>query len=195
MKRIPLQEIPFTKHNLDRDIGNGRKRKLPVETKRSFSSKPYQEPSFSQNDFLKLEHDLSESNSASMLFLMLKASRKAVCNPVNETEVVSLSGCSSSSTEDPKQGSSEWFRMRIGKITSSKVPSLIGLAGKKSFCESWSHVRNKTEEERKNFRNFQRGTAFESGIHEVIRFGDLRKQFCATSIFPRYFWCLARSII
>ena len=63
MKRIPLQEIPFNKQRLDRDVGSGRKRKLPVETKKCFSSKPNQEPSFSHNDFSKLQNDLENKIS------------------------------------------------------------------------------------------------------------------------------------
>ena len=59
------------------------------------------------------------------------------------------------------QRSSEWFRRRIGKITSSKAPAVIGLQRKREFQETWDCIRNKKAEPLKNFRNFHRGIIFE----------------------------------
>ena len=46
MKRMPLQEIVFEKHPLQRDKSGGRKRKLPVEVSCGYTSRPNGEPAY-----------------------------------------------------------------------------------------------------------------------------------------------------
>ena len=59
------------------------------------------------------------------------------------------------------QRSSEWFSKRIGKITLSKAPAVIGLQEKGEFQETWDCNRSKKAEPSKNVRNFHRGIVFE----------------------------------
>lgn len=58
------------------------------------------------------------------------------------------------------QRSSEWFSKRIGKITSSKAPTVIVLQGKREFQQTWDCIGNRKAEPSKNFRNFHRGMVF-----------------------------------
>ena len=62
-----------------------------------------------------------------------------------------------------EQNTNEWHQTRKFKITGSRLPSLIGFYGKKSFTESWQTVKTgKTENNRlKGIRNIQRGHEFE----------------------------------
>ena len=60
-----------------------------------------------------------------------------------------------------KQGSSEWFAARVGKITSSKISSLVGLNGRKEFESAWFCVKEKIQEPSKHLANFERGKLFE----------------------------------
>ena len=69
--------------------------------------------------------------------------------------------CISTSIDTSKQRSEAWFSERVGKITSSKAPPVIGLYGKKEFSETWDCIKNKLPEPTKNFRNFQRGIIYE----------------------------------
>ena len=66
------------------------------------------------------------------------------------------------------QRSEGWFSERIGKVTSSKAPVLIGIQGKKEFQEIWDSVLNKKQEPTKSFTNFQRGIKFESSAAECF---------------------------
>ena len=47
-----------------------------------------------------------------------------------------------------KQGSNEWLSARVGKITSSKISSLVGLNGRKEFESAWFCVKEKIQEPR-----------------------------------------------
>ena len=149
LKRQPLQTISFQRQILDRDLSGGRKRKFPNETLSTCSSKPVKEPLISVSDFDNLAADLNKSKCQSTLLLAIKAGRKAVNSGVNSsTTLVQHSS---------KQGSNEWYKQRVGNITSSKLPTLIGLSGKNQFHKAWECIRNKVPEESKSFLNFKRG--------------------------------------
>ena len=65
---------------------------------------------------------------------------------------------------DVAQGSSEWFTNRIGMITASKLPALLGMNGHKEFDTAWFCINNKLDESiyrPKRFKNFERGKLFE----------------------------------
>ncbi|XP_020908792.1 uncharacterized protein LOC110246766 isoform X1 [Exaiptasia diaphana] len=62
------------------------------------------------------------------------------------------------------QGTNEWHSLRIGVITASKLPSLLGFCGHKQFNEAWFCIHNKVDESTltpKRFKNFERGVEFE----------------------------------
>ncbi len=61
-----------------------------------------------------------------------------------------------------KQGSKQWFDVRIGKITSSKLPIIIGFSGEREYHSGWQCIREKIQEKSKYFPNFERGKHFES---------------------------------
>ena len=50
------------------------------------------------------------------------------------------------------QRSSEWFNRRIGKITSSEAPAVIGIQGKREFQETWDCIRNEKSRTLKKFQ-------------------------------------------
>lgn len=63
-----------------------------------------------------------------------------------------------------KQGSTQWHALRVGIITASKTPYLLGLHGQKEFEHAWFCVHNKIDENKvspKKFTNFTRGIQFE----------------------------------
>ena len=65
---------------------------------------------------------------------------------------------------DVVQGSSEWFTNRIGVITASKLPTLLGMNGHKEFDAAWFCINNKLDESTyrpKKFKNFERGQMYE----------------------------------
>ena len=132
LKHQPLQTISFQRQILDRDLSGGRKRKLPNETLSTYSLKPVKEPFISVSDFDNLAADLNKSKCQSTLLLAIKAGRKVVNSGVNSsTTVVQHSDLlAEKETFTSKQGSNEWYKQRVGKITSSKLPTLIGLSGK-----------------------------------------------------------------
>ena len=174
MKRMPLQEIVFEKHLLQRDKSGGRKRKLPVEVSCGYTSRPNGEPAVDNERVTKLCDDLASSKCPKVVSEILKLNS---LNSDKEEESVSVDkGCVSipdsmqvcqnkeNVTEvglPVAQRSSEWFSRRIGKMTSSKAPAVIGLQGKREFQETWDCIRNKKAEPSKNFRNFHRGIIFE----------------------------------
>ena len=164
LKRQPLQTISIRRQILDRDLSGGRKRKLPNETLSTYSSKPVKEPFISVSDFDNLAADLNKSKCQSTLLLAIKAGRKAVNSGVNSsTTVVQHSELlAEKETFTSKQGSNEWYKQRVGKITSSKLPTLIGFSGKNEFDKAWECIRNKVQEETKSFQNFKRGKIYES---------------------------------
>ena len=66
------------------------------------------------------------------------------------------------------QRSSTWFSERVGKITPSKAPAVIGLQERKEFQETRDFIKNKKSEPQKCIRNFDRGIAFEAEAAEVF---------------------------
>lgn len=84
MKRIPLQEIVFGKHLLQRDKSGGRKRKLPVEVNFGYTSRPNGEPAFDNERVTKLCDDLASSKCPKVVSEILKL------NSVKEKENVSV---------------------------------------------------------------------------------------------------------
>ena len=174
MKRRPLQEIVFEKHLVQRDKSGGRKRKLPVELSCGYSSRPNGEPAVDNERVTKLCDDLASSKCPKVVSEILKL------NFVKEKENVSVDK-SCFAISDPiqvcqnkgnvtevAQRSSEWFSKRIGKITSSKAPAVIGLQGKREFQETWDCIENKKAEPSKNFRNFHRGIIYEDEASECF---------------------------
>ena len=163
LKRQPLQNITFQRQILDRDLSGGRKRKLPNETLATFSSKPAKEPELCANDFSKLEIDLSKTINPSTLLLAIKAGRQSLQSSVeSSTQQTTISSSYQTiTTQQPKQGSSEWHDLRVGKITSSKIPSLIGLSGINEYKKAWVCISQKYREEKKSFPNFERGKFYE----------------------------------
>eukprot|EP00112_Aurelia_sp_Birch-Aquarium-sp1_P002214 Seg1237.4 transcript_id=Seg1237.4/GoldUCD/mRNA.D3Y31 product="hypothetical protein" protein_id=Seg1237.4/GoldUCD/D3Y31 len=161
MKRKPLQEISFQCRNLDRDLSSGRKRRLPDQVDAEYCSKPPSEPSLDEASFKQLEIDLEKSHSPSMLLLVIKTGRKTIFQN-NENSAVAPNILPPLQTSISKQGSKEWFASRVGKVTSSKIPLLMGLSGQKEFTTSWSCIAENVEEEHKAFLNFERGKRYES---------------------------------
>ena len=154
MKRVPLQEINFVRQNLERDLAGGRKRKLPNETTSSYTSKPIGEPPIDQVRFSKLEKDLKKSKTQSILFLVIQSGRKSL-HGREELPVIKREDCTCRPSElqrpqsvqsskiypEYRQGTEEWLLQRVGKITSSKGPYLIGLYGRRLFQESWDCIQ------------------------------------------------------
>ena len=138
LKCQPLQTITFQRQILDRDLSGGRKRKLPNETLPTCCSKPVKEPLISVSDFDNLAADLNKTKCQSTLLLAIRAGKKAVNSDLNSSAVIEQHSnlLSEKETLTPKQGSNEWYRQRVGKITSSKLPTLIGLSGKKRIPRS-----------------------------------------------------------
>ena len=144
LKCQPLQTISFQRQILDRDLSGGRKRKLPNETLSTYSSKPVKEPFISVSDFDNLAADLNKSECQSTLLLAIKAGRKAVNSGViSSTTVIQHSDLLAEKetfTSKQLEGSNEWYKQRVGKITSSKLPTLIGLSGKNEFDKAWECI-------------------------------------------------------
>ena len=173
MKRMPLQEIVFEKHLLQRDKSGGRKRKLPVEVSCGYTSRPNGEPAVDNERVIKPCDDLASSKCPKVVSEILKLNsvkEKENVSVVVDKSYVSISDsmqvCQNKENVTEvslpvAQRSSEWFSKRIGKITSSKAPAVIGLQGKREFQETWDCIRNKKAEPSKNFRNFHRGIIFE----------------------------------
>ena len=63
-----------------------------------------------------------------------------------------------------QQGSEEWHSLRVGTVTASKLPRLLGFNGQKEFNQAWVCIHNKVDERKvapKKFKNFSRGIEFE----------------------------------
>ena len=163
MKRKPLQDISFQCQLLHRDLSCGRKRRLPDQVDAEYSSKPPNEPSLDDASYKQLEVDLEKSSAPSMLLLAIKTGRKAIAHNIeSESPPVAPDVLPPLQASSSKQGSEAWFASRVGKVTSSKVPLLIGLSGQKEFNNSWSCIADNVEEEHKTFLNFERGKRYES---------------------------------
>ena len=84
-----------------------------------------------------------------------------------------------------KQGSKQWHASRIGIITASKIPYLLGFHGQKEFEHAWFCIHNNVDESKaapKRFKNFSRGTQF--GERAVKLFEDISGVL--TVLFPCY---------
>lgn len=69
------------------------------------------------------------------------------------------------------QGSSEWHSLRVGVISASKLPYLLGFHGQKEFIRSWFFIHNNIDESLaapKKFKNFARGHQFEGKAIELF---------------------------
>jgi len=137
---------------------------LPLELSCGYTSRPNRGPAVDNERVTKLCNDLASSKCPKVVSEILKL------NFIKEKENVSVDkSCfaisdsiqvcqNKENVTEVAQRSSEWFSKRIGKITSSKAPAVIGLQGKKEFQETWDCIENKKAE---NFRNFHRGIIFE----------------------------------
>ena len=81
---------------------------------------------------------------------------------------------------DVAQGTPEWRATRVGVITASKLPSLLGFCGNKVVDSSWFFIHNKVDENicrPKKFKNFQRGKIYEKeALHSFSKLtGELQK--------------------
>ena len=95
--------------------------------------------------------------------LAIKAGRQSLQSSVeSSTQQTAISSSYQTiTTQQPKQGSSEWHDLGVGKITSSKIPSLIGLSGINEYKKAWACISQKYREEKKSFPNFERGKFYE----------------------------------
>ena len=86
MKRMPMPEIVFEKHLVQRDKvpTGGRKRKLPVEVSCGYTSRPKREPAVDNERVTKLCDDLTSSKCPKVVTEILKH------NFVKEKENVSV---------------------------------------------------------------------------------------------------------
>ena len=148
MKRKPLQEIVFEKHEAVRDQRGGRKRKLPSKVSQNYTSRTTGEPAIDSEQIKDLCSDLADSKCPKVLTRVLKLNHTQ--NKENATD-----------TNAFVQRSSTWFNARIGKITSSKASAAIGLLGRREFEETWHCIKAKKQEPQKYFVNFERGILFE----------------------------------
>ena len=171
MKRQPLHEIMFEKNILSRDKSGGRKRKLPVEVNAEYSSRPKGEPAVDKERIEKLCDDLEASKRPKMVCEILKLNlvkeKDDECVILDNSVQVCKEKENVNDVRPPvTQRSSEWFTKRIGKVTASKAPSVIGLQGKREFLETWDCIKNKKTEPSKHFRNYERGIKFEAEAAE-----------------------------
>lgn len=171
IKRQPLHEIMFEKNILSRDKSGGRKRKCPVEVNTEYSSRPKGEPAVDTERIEKLCDDLAASKCPKMVSEILELNLVKVKD--DECVILDNSVQLCKEKENVNDGrppvtqkGSEWFTKRIGKVTSSKRPSVIGLQGKREFLETWDCIKNKKTELSKRFRNYERGIKFEAEAAE-----------------------------
>ena len=69
------------------------------------------------------------------------------------------------------QGADQWLSLRVGKITASKLPSLLRFSGHNQFSQSWFCIHNHLDESKvapKKFKNFTRGKEFEGKAIELF---------------------------
>ena len=96
------------------------------------------------SDFDNLAAYLSKSKCQSAVLLAIKAAKKgAYSTGTNSSTTVTqrVNVLAKKETFTPKQGSGEWCRQRVGKITSSKLLTLVGLSGKNEFHKAWECIR------------------------------------------------------
>ena len=143
-------------------------RKLPSEINCNYSSRPKGEPAVDQKCVDTLLEELSKSKYQHLVCKFLSCHPEESCS-AGPPQVSSDKENTPTAIASPPQRSEDWFRERIGKVTSSKAPALIGLQGGEQFVETWNCIVNKKEEPPKNFRNFQRGITFEPSAVECFR--------------------------
>ena len=105
----------------------------------------------------------SQEKTQQLLSLLSQCSEKV--KTVQLPKYEKITRIDASNYVNVTQGSKEWMACRVGVITASKLPSLLGLCGQKEFDSSWFCVRNKLNESTyrpKKFRNFERGKMFEA---------------------------------
>ena len=134
----------------------------------SYSSRPAGEPDIDCKHVDEFREELKKSK---VPYIVTKSIHLNQSNPNQSnppcarlsTIKENILGCTTSSVDNKivKQRSEEWFKERIGKVTSSKAPAAIGLYGSKTFIETWECIKNNKQEPSKHFRNFERGVQFE----------------------------------
>ena len=139
--------------------GEGRKHKLPTEINCNYNSRPKGEPAVDQKRVDTLHEELCQSNCQHFVCKFLSYHPEDSCS-AGPPKVSSDKENTPTPIASPLQRSEGWFHKRIGKVTSSKAPALIGLQGREEFVETWDCIVNKKEEPPKNF-SFQRGIKFE----------------------------------
>ena len=154
VKRKPLQESAFEKHLLQRDKSGGRKWKLSVEGSCGYTSRPNGEPAVDDERVTKLCDDLASSKCPKPVseilklnFVKEKERFSVAIDPwyVSVSDSIQVCQNKENVTEvnlPVAQRSSEWFSKRIGKVTPSKAPAVIGLQGESEFQETWECIRN-----------------------------------------------------
>jgi len=96
--------------------------------------------------------DVSKINSESLfstdktkdLLSLLSQSSDNITVKLPKYENANTIGCSN--YVDIAQGSPEWFTNRIGMITASKLPALLGMNGHQEFDTAWFSINNKLDE-------------------------------------------------
>ena len=96
--------------------------------------------------------DVSKINSESLfstdktkdLLSLLSQSSDNITVKLPKYENANTIGCSNH--VDIVQGLPEWFTNRIGMITASKLPALLGMNGHKEFDTAWFCINNKLDE-------------------------------------------------
>ena len=104
----------------------------------------------------------SIDKSKDLLSLLSQSNDEIISVKLPKYEKVDITG--GSNYVDVVQGSSEWFTNRIGVITASKLPTLLGMNGHKEFDAAWFCINNKLDESTyrpKKFKNFERGQMYE----------------------------------
>ena len=107
------------------------------------------------------ESVFSEEKTDELLNLMAHSTEGLITVKIPKCENVELCG---NNYVDVIQGSKEWLASRVGIITASKIPALLGLCGQKEFDSSWFCIHNKLDEslhKPKKFKNFERGKIYE----------------------------------
>lgn len=84
----------------------------------------------------------SEEKTKELLNLISHSTEELITVKIPECESIKLCG----SNYVDVQGSKEWFNSRVGIITASKIPALLGLCGHKEFDSSWFCIHNKLDE-------------------------------------------------
>ena len=86
----------------------------------------------------------SDEKTHSLLILLTQSQGDTITVKLPELNEEKLN--TSNQYIDVAQGSPEWLACRIGVITASKLPSLLGFNGNKEFDSSWFYILNKVDE-------------------------------------------------